>query len=100
MIDERKDRLLRQYPVPDNVRCNTCGASMLYMNHLFRNEDTEVIFIFTCSKKHLPNKAIYSNGNGNVITAAIKYIPQKKRKGIYFTLQILALGVVRLHLAI
>lgn len=62
IIDERKDRLLRQHPVPDNVKCNTCGASMLYMNHLFRNEDTEVIFVFACPKKHIPNKAVYPNG--------------------------------------
>jgi hypothetical protein len=59
--DERKDGLVKQHPIPNHVKCNTCRSAMLYKDHLFRNEGTELIFVFKCPLGHLPNKAIYPN---------------------------------------
>ncbi|HEX9512699.1 MAG TPA: hypothetical protein VF939_19540 [Puia sp.] len=61
--DERKDYLLNSTPVPQNIHCNTCGSKMYCFDHLFKEEDTRILFAFECPKNHLPRKVIYPNGS-------------------------------------
>jgi len=60
--DERKDRLIYSTPIPTNVRCNTCFEPMRFELFDFMGKNSELIFIFSCVKKHLPKKAVYPDG--------------------------------------
>lgn len=60
--DEKKDLLIKQNSIPKNVRCNTCGEIAKFESYLFKEEDTVLLFIFSCPKKHPPRKAIYPSG--------------------------------------
>ncbi|MEK6494361.1 hypothetical protein [Myroides odoratimimus] len=55
--DEKKDRLIRSVPIPKNVRCNTCFEQMKFDMFDFVENDSEIIFIFSCNDKHLPKKS-------------------------------------------
>ena len=67
--DEYKDRMLSMNPVPENVRCNTCGELMTFCTHLFRtNHNAELVYLFDCPNKHeRKRKAVYPNGKEWII---------------------------------
>lgn len=67
--DEYKDRMLQRNPVPENVRCNTCGERMDFCAHLFKGiDDSELVYLFDCPNKHDgKHKAVYPNGKEWVI---------------------------------
>lgn len=60
--DEKKDRLIQSVPIPKNVRCNTCLEQMKFDMFDFVENDSEIIFVFSCNHKHLPKKAVYADG--------------------------------------
>lgn len=60
--DEKKDRLIRSHPAPQNVRCDACGKPMKFEMHDFLNNDDDLIFIFSCVDGHVPKKAVFANG--------------------------------------
>lgn len=60
--DEKKDRLIQSIPIPKNVRCNTCFELMKFDLFDFVENDSELIFIFSCYHNHLPKKAVYAGG--------------------------------------
>lgn len=60
--DEKKDRLIQAVPIPKNVRCNTCLEQMKFDMFDFVENDSEIIFIFSCIHKHLPKKIVYADG--------------------------------------
>ncbi len=60
--DEQKDRLIRNNPIPQNIKCSYCNCQMIFELHMFKENDTEILFIYNCPKGHLPKKAIYKTG--------------------------------------
>lgn len=60
--DQRKDHLIRLNPIRPFVKCNTCSELMKFELHDFVGKDSELIFIFSCHKGHLPKKAVYPDG--------------------------------------
>jgi hypothetical protein len=67
--DEEKDRLVSNYPEPQNIKCNTCNCRMHLSTHIF-NEKNKILFVFDCPKGHFPRKVFYSNGD--------EYFPKKR----------------------
>jgi hypothetical protein len=91
--DEKKDRLVARYPVPEIVRCNECNNRMHLCNHFFR-EDAEILFVFECPKGHMPRKVLYPNGDefffkkkscGKCGSQDIKTSSKKTKKSLTFT---------------
>lgn len=60
--DENRDRLIMETPVPKNIRCNKCSSEMNHEGHIFKEEDTLLLFVFSCPNKHSPKKAVYPGG--------------------------------------
>lgn len=60
--DERKDKLVLQHSIPQNVRCNTCQSLMSFSTPIFKESDTQIIFVFECPNQHGPRKALYPDG--------------------------------------
>jgi hypothetical protein len=60
--DEQKDRLIRQTPIPRNIKCEKCGSEMHHEGHLFKENDALLLFYFTCPNKHFPKKVVYPDG--------------------------------------
>ena len=51
--DEKKDGIVAQTSVPGNIKCNMCGAHMSYTTHYFLQDETTILFVYDCPKKHL-----------------------------------------------
>ena len=66
LVDERKDSLVRNNLVPDNVKCNTCNSQMCFESYMFLNDNSEILFVFRCAQTHVPKKVIYPNGREHV----------------------------------
>ncbi len=62
-VDEEKDRMIQRYPIPQNIRCPACNSGMEFTDHLFKQNNSLLLFVFTCPKNHIPRRAIYPNGN-------------------------------------
>ncbi len=60
--DEEKDRLVMNTRVPQNIKCKKCNTEMALETHLFKENDTLLLFIFSCPKHHPPKRAIYPDG--------------------------------------
>jgi hypothetical protein len=63
LSDERKDRLIEENAIPKNIKCNECGMKMIFDIHLFKDNDTTLIFVFKCPEGHFPKKAIRTDGS-------------------------------------
>lgn len=61
--DERKDYLLNNISPPPNIRCTSCGSIMYCFDHLFKEDDTKILFGFECPQKHLPRRLYYPDGS-------------------------------------
>ncbi|MCK6648029.1 MAG: hypothetical protein L6Q66_00090 [Bacteroidia bacterium] len=60
--DENKDRLIAETPIPRNIKCDQCGTSMIHEGHIFEENDTLLLFVFSCPNKHTPKKILYPDG--------------------------------------
>jgi hypothetical protein len=67
--DDEKDRLVTNYPEPQNIKCNTCNCRMHLSTYIF-NEKNKILFVFDCPKEHFPRRVFYSNGD--------EYFPRKR----------------------
>lgn len=67
LADERKDRLIRTYPVPNDVKCNTCGDLMKFELHMFTGEQDDLVFVFNCIHGHVPKKMLHPNGTEHIL---------------------------------
>jgi len=70
--DEKKDNLIRETPVPRNIKCDQCGTSMYLETHFFEENDTLLLFVFSCPNKHTPKKVLYPDGVRQRITPISK----------------------------
>jgi len=59
--DERKDILIQAEPNID-VFCSKCNSKMYISNHIFKNNNNTVLFVYDCRNKHFPRRAFYNNG--------------------------------------
>lgn len=60
--DENKDRLIINTPVPRYIKCNKCSTEMFHETYLFKENDTVLLFVFSCPNKHSPKKVLYPDG--------------------------------------
>lgn len=60
--DEECDRLVRMYPAPQGVKCNTCNGLMQLCTHFFKEGAAKILFVFECPAGHSPKKVLYPNG--------------------------------------
>jgi hypothetical protein len=63
MADENKDSLTKRYPIPKDVTCNECNSGMQFEGHLFKEDDTEILFLLKCLFGHLPKKTLRPDGS-------------------------------------
>ena len=57
LVDEQKDQLISETPIPRNIKCDQCGTSMIHEGHIFEENDTLLLFVFSCPNKHTPKKS-------------------------------------------
>lgn len=68
--DERKDKIIADTPIPENIFCKTCNTKMHCETHIFTQDD-RLVFYFTCNHGHLPKRAIYSDGSERYIKSKV-----------------------------
>ena len=62
LLDQRKDRMIEITSVPRNIKCNTCGMDMYHDGYIFKENDTLLLFVFSCADKHSPKRVMYPDG--------------------------------------
>lgn len=62
LVDEHKDQLIRETVAPRNIKCDQCGTDMFHEGHIFKEDDTLLLFVFSCPNKHAPKKILYPDG--------------------------------------
>lgn len=60
--DEEKQKRLDSAVPPENITCDTCGATMNYTDRHLWGEDNKPLFFFECPHDHLPRKFMYEDG--------------------------------------
>jgi hypothetical protein len=63
--DEKKDKLLENYPPPPEPYCTDCNDYMILFDHEFINDD--LLFIFSCGKGTKHNQVLHANGEPYIV---------------------------------
>jgi hypothetical protein len=59
----RRNRLIKDFPAPKSIYCNTCKREMFFDSHIFKDTlGEQILFVFSCPAKHKPKKVVYPNG--------------------------------------